>query len=414
MTFVSSGRVPFDKAGRGKALQVVLLFGLISLFGDLAYEGARSVNGPYLKLLAANAAMVGLIAGVGELLGYALRLLSGYLSDKTRNYWLFTFLGYGLIVFVPLLSFAGIWQVAAIFIVMERIGKAVRNPSRDVILSSASREVGTGFAFGLHEAMDQVGAIAGPLIFVAVFAGGSVSRGLGDYQRGYHFLWVPFVLLMVCVYLVYRRVPRPDEFERSSEASKASEKFPRVFWIYTLFTFVTTLGFINFILAGYHFKATGVLTDAQIPLFYALAMLTDGIAAYMIGRMYDRLKSKRKSESAGLDLLIAIPVLSLVTPIALFSRNILICLAGALVWGVVLGIHETIMRAAIADIVHLKKRGMGYGIFNSTYGVSMFLGSVLFGLLYDRSLHLLIIASVVLQCSAIAVFFRMRREVRGA
>src|SRR3990172_1316887 len=163
------------------AYQLIVLFGVVSLLGDMIYEGARSVNGPYLKVLAANAALVGLIAGVGELIGYALRLVSGYLSDKTKSYWLLTFLGYGILATVPLLALAGTWQLAAMFIVLERLGKAIRSPARDTILSQASSQVGTGFGFGLHEAMDQVGAVAGPLIFAWVFAAAGKQIGIADY-----------------------------------------------------------------------------------------------------------------------------------------------------------------------------------------------------------------------------------------
>src|SRR3989338_11659254 len=194
---------------RKRAFNLIILFGLVSLFGDIAYEGARSINGPYLKLLAVNATTLGIIAGAGEFLGYALRLISGYLSDKTKSYWFFTFLGYGLLVSVPLLSLAGIWQVAALFIILERIGKGIRSPARDTILSQASSQVGTGFGFGLHEAMDQIGAVVGPLIFAWVFAIAGKQIGIADYQKGYAFLWVPFLLVILCLYISYRKVPNP-------------------------------------------------------------------------------------------------------------------------------------------------------------------------------------------------------------
>src|SRR5512137_2072013 len=154
---------------RKTAFQLIILFGLVSLFGDIIYEGARSVNGPYLKTMGTSAAIVGIIGGIGEFLGYAIRLVSGYFADRTRAYWLFTFVGYGLLISVPLLSLAGIWQVAAIFIVAERLGKALRSPAKDTILSQAAKQVGTGWGFGLNEAMDQIGAIAGPLLFTFIF-----------------------------------------------------------------------------------------------------------------------------------------------------------------------------------------------------------------------------------------------------
>src|SRR5208283_5555107 len=114
-----------------KSIQLLMLFGLISLFGDIVYEGARSVNGPYLKTLAMNAAMVGFITGLGEFAGYALRLLTGFYSDKTKAYWFFTFLGYGLIISIPMLSLTGVWQIAAVLMVMERVGKGIRAPAKD-------------------------------------------------------------------------------------------------------------------------------------------------------------------------------------------------------------------------------------------------------------------------------------------
>lgn len=399
---------------RKKAYQVIILFGLVSLFGDIAYEAARSVNGPYLKTLAANAACVGLIAGIGEFLGYALRLFSGISLDKTKAYWAFIFLGYGLIICVPLLSLAGIWQVAAIFIVMERAGKALRAPARDVILSSASKQVGTGFGFGLHEAMDQIGAIAGPLIFAVFFVHlGTAQKGIVDYQKGYRLFWIPFLLLMFCVALAYLRMKHPEELEISLKKEKEPKKFPKVFWLYSIFIFITTLGFANFILIGYHFKTTGLLSDAQIPLFYAIAMGVDAIAALGIGKIYDSLKMRKKNEKAGLDTLIIIPALSLIIPALVFSKTYLFCLIGIFIWGVVMGSHETIMRAAIADIIPLSKRGTAYGIFNTTYGISLFLASVLIGLLYSYSIATLIIVAAILEILAIPIFIKMRKEAHN-
>ncbi|HSV43197.1 MAG TPA: MFS transporter, partial [Candidatus Bathyarchaeia archaeon] len=303
-----------------KALTLIISFGLVSLFGDLVYEGARSINGPYLKLLAVNATALGIIAGLGEFLGYGLRLFSGYLSDKTKSYWFFTFLGYGLLISVPLLCLANTWQMAALFIVMERIGKAVRSPARDTILSQASSQVGTGFGFGLHEAMDQIGALAGPLLFATFFALKGRELGLSDYQNGYTFLWIPFFLVMLCLFISFRKVPNPAALE-STQKNKLPDKLSKTFWLYTLFSFVSTAGFCSFILIAFHFKSAGILTDAQIPLFYALAMGVDAVAALAIGKLYDVLKNKRNNQSAGLDLLIAVPVISLVMPFFIFSGN---------------------------------------------------------------------------------------------
>ena len=393
------------------AFKLILLFGLVSLFGDMVYEAGRSVNGPYLKTLGANAAIVGLVAGLAEFLGYAVRLFSGYFADKTKAYWLFTFLGYGLLVSVPLLSLTGIWQIAVIFIIVERLGKAIRSPAKDTILSQATKQVGTGFGFAIAEVLDQIGAITGPLIFTVLFVFlGKGSRGLADYQHGYALLWIPLALVLLCIFFAYRAVPNPQVLESSVIKNPESDKLSKVFWIYTVFTFITTLGFANFALIGYHFKAKHLLTDAQIPLFYAIAMGVDALAAIVIGKTYDIFKAKRSNEKAGLITLIAIPVFSLFIPAFVFSSKFSLCLAGAIIWGIVMGAHETVMKSAIADLTPLKKRGTGYGIFNAAYGLAIFIGSAITGLLYDFSIPAVIIISIVVELVAIPVFFIMRKE----
>lgn len=393
-----------------RALGLIISFGLVSLFGDIVYEGARSINGPYLKLLAVNATVLGIIAGLGEFLGYGLRLVSGYLSDKTKSYWLLTFLGYGLLVSVPLLSLAGIWQIAALFIILERVGKAIRSPARDTILSQASSQVGTGFGFGLHEAMDQIGAVTGPLIFAAFFMVAGKNIGIADYQKGYTFLWIPFLLVMLCLFFSYRKIPHPESLE-APQKNKIPDKLSKIFWMYTLFTFITTTGFCSFILIAFHFKFTNILSDAQIPLFYAIAMGIDAVAALGIGKLYDMFKNRHDNQSAGLNLLIVIPLLTALMPFFVFSKSISFVVIGVLCWGIVMGIHETIMRSAIADITSLAKRGTGYGIFNTAYGLAMLVGSAFLGFLYDRSLIFVIFAIVILELAAFIVFFWMKKEI---
>ena len=396
---------------RNAAFKLILLFGLVSLFGDMVYEGARSVNGPYLKTLGANAAIVGLVAGLAEFLGYAVRLLAGYFADKTKAYWWFTFLGYGLLISVPLLALTGIWQVAVIFIVIERLGKAIRSPAKDTILSQATKQVGTGFGFAIAEVLDQIGAVVGPLIFTILFVMiGKGDRSLANYQQGYTLLWVPLVLVLLCIFFAWRAVPNPEVLETVPGRYPESEKLSKIFWIYTIFTFITTLGFANFALIGFHLKATHVLTDAQIPLFYALAMGVDAVAAMAIGKTYDIFKAKRNNNQAGLITLIAIPAFSLLIPGLVFSTKFSWVLAGVIIWGIVMGCHETVMKSAIADLTPLKKRGTGYGVFNAAYGLAIFIGSVITGLLYDYSISAVIVISILVEIMVFPVFFIMRKE----
>jgi len=378
------------------AFQFIILLGIVSLFGDVTYEGARSITGPYLATLGASASIVGLVAGIGEFVGYALRLASGYLADRTKAYWVFTFLGYGLLIFVPLLAFAGYWQLAAIFIILERMGKAIRSPARDTILSYATKEVGRGWGFGIHEALDQVGAIIGPLIFSLVFLLN------GGYREGFTILWIPALLTLAILALAKRKVPAPEKLELPSQTDKQNHKgkLPRVFWLYTLFTFFSVAGFANFQLISYHLKVQSVIPLVQIPIFYAIAMGVDALVALIIGKTYDKI---------GLTSLLAAPLLALPIPFLAFSYSYSLVLIGIVLWGMVMGIQETIMRAAIADLTHIERRGFAYGIFNTAYGASWFLGSFIMGMLYDFSLSYLILFAIVMELISVPVLVLVRR-----
>jgi len=398
---------------KSTALRLILLFGLISLLGDIIYEGARGVNGPYLKTLGASAAVVGLVAGLGELLGYLIRLVSGYFSDRTRAHWFFTIFGYSFLMVIPLLALTGIWQFAAIFMVLERIGKGIRSPAKDTILSQATKQVGTGFGFAIVEFLDQIGATMGPLIFTFFFMSvGPGERSISDYQHGYSLMWFPFVVLMMVLFTAFFLVKNPEELEHNVVKKPLPDKITRTFWLYCIFTFVTSLGFLNFAIIGYHLKANNLVTDAQIPLMYALAMAVDAVIGLIIGKWYDKLKARHNNESAGLLLLIALPLLTALIPLFSFSPALPLLITGVVLWGIVMGTHETIMKAGIADITSIRKRGTGYGIFNMLYGIAIFIGSATAGFLYDYSINLLIVLMIIVEIAAVPLFFVMRKEVQ--
>lgn len=385
------------------ALQFIFLFGIVSLFGDITYEGVRSVAGPYLAALGASAGVVGLVAGLGEFIGYALRLVSGYFADRTGRYWLFTIVGYGMLFFIPLLAVAGCWQLAAFFIILERMGKAIRTPARDAMISHATQKVGRGWGFGIHEALDQVGAITGPLIFSAAFLLG------GGYREGFTALWVPATLTFITLVVARLKFPSPEKFEtplektgRGGESGRSG--LPKTFWFYALFVFLSVAGFVNFQLVSYHFKIQSVIPEVQIPLFYAIAMGVDALAALIVGKVYDRI---------GIVLLVTVPFLTLPIPLLAFSHSYRLALASALLWGIVMGIHETIMRAAIADLAPVNRRGIAYGIFNTVYGTSWFLGSMLMGLLYNISISYIILFTIAVEAISVPLLFLLMRSRVG-
>jgi len=374
----------------------IILLGIVSLFGDVTYEGARSVTGPYLATLGASASVVGLVAGIGEFVGYALRLASGYLVDRTKAYWLLTFIGYGLLLSIPLLAFAGYWQLAAVLIILERMGKAIRSPARDTMLSYATKEVGRGWGFAVHEALDQIGAVIGPIVFSLVFL------FHGGYREGFILLWIPALLTLVVLAIARKKVPSPQKLEAPGETSRQNikDKLPRVFWFYTIFTLFSVAGFANFQLISYHLHVQAIVPDAQIPIIYAIAMGVDALAALLVGKTYDRI---------GLISLLAVPLLTLPIPFLAFSHSYSLVLIGMALWGVVMGIQETIMRAAIADLTPVERRGFAYGIFNTAYGAGWFVGGALMGLLYELSINYLILFVVVMELISIPLFFVVKR-----
>jgi MFS family permease len=355
----------------------VTTFGAVSLLCDVVYEGARSVTGPYLATLGATATAVGLITGVGETLALAGRLGTGPLADRTRAYWPLTVLGYSVTVLaVPALGLTTVLWVAALLIVSERAGKAIRSPAKDVMLSHATATIGRGRGFALHEALDQIGAVIGPLIVAGVLA-----FTAGHYAPAFVSLAVPGVAAMLVLLWLRSRVPDPaGRYEPA--APHMNGPLPRAFHRYLAFTILSTAGFATFGVIGFHLAQRAVLPVAAIPV------------------LYDRI---------GVKVLAAVPVLTALTPVLAFSTNLSVAVAGALAWAAALGMQESTMRAAVADLVPARRRGTAYGIFAAGAGAATFVGGVLTGALYDRSLPALITTVAVLQAAALALLLSTTR-----
>ena len=395
------------------AVTVIIIFGIISMMGDVVYETARSANSQYLNLLSISAAQVGLVFGIGEFLGYFLRLIAGVLSDKSGRHWPFMFLGYGMLLVVPLIGFTMNWNILVVLILMERIGKALRSPAKDTILSSvAENQVGIGFAFGLQEALDQVGAFIGPLIFTAVFYF-TGKNGIAQYQLGYKTLFIPFAILMLFLIYAYRRIKHDNLIPAVVRKEFHSEHLKSLFWIYTAFTFFCTLGFVNFSIVGYHLKANNLMSDGNITLVYSAAMIVDAATALLVGKTYDRLKIKTGMRTGGILVLMAIPFSTILLPVLTLSNSTSLIVIGMIVFGIVMGTHETVMRSAIADITPFDKRGTGYGVLNTSYGLGLLGGAALMGLLYDMNMVGIIIAfTCVTELIAIILYFKMNNMIK--
>jgi MFS family permease len=379
---------------KAAAWKFIILVGVVSLFSDMTYEGARSISGPFLGTLKASALVVGVVAGLGEFLGYALRLGSGYLADRLGRYWPIVFVGYAVnLLAIPLLALAGSWEVAAMLLVAERIGKAIRTPARDAMLSHATASVGRGWGFGFHEAMDQIGAVTGPLIVAAVL------YFQGSYREGFAVLLLPAVLALVVITLAARLYPHPQHLEVSAPALETTG-FTRPYWLYVVAVGLLGAGYADFPLIAFHFGKTAVLPPDWIPLFYAVAMGVDAVAALVLGRLFDRL---------GMPVIVVTAVTSALFAPLVFLGGFKLALLGMVLWGIGMGSLESIIKAALAEMVPRHRRASGFGLFNAGFGLFWFLGSALMGFLYDFSLGALVAFSVTAQLLAIPFFLAVSR-----
>jgi len=378
-----------------RALNFVILLGVVSLFADMTYEGARSAVGPFLGMLGASAFAIGVVSGGGELVGYALRLWSGRLADRTRHYWAITFAGYALNLFaVPLLALAGNWQVAAALVILERTGKALRTPARDAMLSYATKSTGRGWGFGLHEALDQIGATVGPLVLTVV-----ISQN-ADYRRGFLALLVPALAALATLAVAWRLYPHPQDLEIEDVQITTSSRFPKAYWVYLCGSALVAAGYADYPLLAYHFGQAATVKLAWIPALYALAMGVDAITALGFGRWFDRF---------GLGVLVVATVLSAgFAPLGFGARSEFAIL-GTILWGIGMGAQESIMRAAVANMTSPTRRATAYGVFNLGYGVAWFVGSAFMGWIYAHSIGGLMAFSVIAQLLAVPCFLWARR-----
>jgi len=381
--------------GKNRALKFIFLLGIVSLLSDLTYEGARSITGPFLAMLGASGAIVGFVAGLGELIGYGIRLVSGYLSDATKRYWTITILGYILnLLAVPLLALAGVWQVAAALIITERLGKAIRTPARDAMLSHAASEVGKGWGFGLHEALDQIGALLGPLLVALVL------YWKGSYRAGFALLLIPAFLAITVLLIARLLYPVPQELERIS-AVQTEKGLPRRFWLYLVAVAFIAAGYVDYPLIAFHVARGSLISSPAIPLLYAMAMGVDALAALACGYLFDRI---------GVYVLGVVALLSSIFAPLIFWGNLPLVLVGIAIWGIGMGAQESVLRAAIAGMVPPDRRGTAYGIFNTAYGLSWFLGSALLGLLYDRFITYMVAFSVVTQMLSVPLILYLGKK----
>ena len=378
------------------ALRFVLIIGVVQLFADMTYEGARSVTGAFLGSLGASASVVGFTAGFGELMGYSLRSITGYFADKTHKYWIFIFAGCAInLLAVPALALAGNWPLAAALIIAERTGRAIRKPSTDAMISHAGSQIGHGWAFGLNEFLDQTGATIGPLIVALVL------YARGGYHNAFAVLLIPALLCLGAVTVARIFYPRPHELEKRAPVVLKTKGFSKAYWLYTVAGALIAAGFADFSLIAFHFQKAATVPQSVIPIFYSAAMVTGALAALVFGKLLDKI---------GMSAVVSAFFISAFFSPCVFLGGFGFALAGMILWGIGMGAQDALLKAVLAGVIPATKRSTAYGLFDTVFGFAWFAGSAMMGLLYDKSVPAMIIFSVALQLASLPVFIFARRS----
>lgn len=382
----------------------VLVFGLVSLLADMVYEGARSIIGPYLATLGASATLVGLVAGAGEFIGYGLRVVTGYAVQRRGNYWTWTIAGYALTVLsVPLIGATGAMAPALLLYGSERLGKAVRSPAKDTLLSHASAGTGRGSAFGVHQALDQTGAVLGPLLLAAV-----LGWREGDYRLAFGVLLVPGVLVIALLLWLRKHVPDPSDYETGTNAPAAApaaslgtHRLPALFWQYVAVVALLSCGVASFPLLAFHAVTTGLLRDSFVPVLFAVAMAVDGASGLLVGRLYDR---------RGPVVLLAVPVAAAAAAIA-FGHTVGLVWAGVAIWGVVNGVLDSTVKAVVTEIVPSGSRASAFGWLALVRGLGLLVAGGVLGLAYDQGPQTAMVVIVIANVLGLVGLVRTLRKI---
>ncbi len=355
----------------------VTWFGLVSLCADMVYEGMRSVAGPFLGELGASALTVGVVTGAGEAVALVLRLASGPWADRSGRHWRLAVIGYVLTaVCVPLLAFAPLLGVAGVgfasaMILLERTGKAIRSPAKSALLARMTAATGRGKGFGVHKALDQVGAVSGPLVVAGVvLVSGTTSIGLAV-------LAVPGVVSLLLLAQLRRGVPSLAAPEPAGEAhQQLPARLPAQFHRFSLAAAGTTAGLMTFGVISLQMVDDGVFSVGLVPVVYAAAMAAGAVAALGSGALFDRWSGR---------VLLAVPVLVAVVPLLVFDDRAWVALVGVVVWGAATGVQDSTVKAYVADLVAPARRATAYGVFAAVQGTGALAGGVLAGaLVVDR------------------------------
>lgn len=405
-----------EKKRISQAMLFIIFFGIVSLFSDMTHEGASSIRGAYFSILGASAGAIGFVSGLGELIGYSMRYVFGKIADKRKNYWFMTIFGYVIdVLAVPALALVGEngWIAAAILLIIQRTGKAIKKPAKDTIMSFAASQEGVGKSFGIQEMLDQIGAFLGPVLLYVVMLFKTTGTTFEIYSTCFAVLAIPGAITLIMLLITRKKFPNPENFEPEAKEFVPFE-MKKSFKYYILGISLFAFGFIDYSLVIMHIsrnftsiagglaETSSIINSGTIPLLYAGAMLVDAIAALIFGYMYDK---------KGVKVLVLSTIIS--APFSAFvflGKSVPMVLVGVVLWGIGMGAQESILKAAVTTMVPKSSRATGYGIFECSFGIFWFFGSWLLGMLYDVSVPVMVVVSVLAQLAAIPFYLKSTKK----
>lgn len=405
-----------EKKRISQAMLFIIFFGIVSLFSDMTHEGASSIRGAYFTILGASAGAIGFVSGLGELIGYSMRYVFGRIADKRKNYWFMTIFGYVIdVLAVPALALVGEngWIAAAILLIIQRMGKAIKKPAKDTIMSFAASQEGVGKSFGIQEMLDQIGAFLGPVLLYLVMLFKTTGTTFEIYSTCFAVLAIPGAITIIMLLITRKKFPNPENFEPEAKEFVPFE-MKKSFKYYIMGISLFAFGFIDYSLVIMHIsrnftsiagglaETSSIINSGTIPLLYAGAMLVDAVAALVFGYMYD----KKGVRALVLSTIISAPFSAFV----FLGKSVPMVLVGVVLWGVGMGAQESILKAAVTTMVPKSSRATGYGIFECSFGIFWFLGSWLLGVLYDVSVPIMVVVSVVAQIAAIPMYISSAKK----
>lgn len=405
-----------NKKRISQAMLFIVFFGIVSLFSDMTHEGASSIRGAYFTILGASAGAIGFVSGLGELIGYSMRYVFGRIADKRKNYWFMTIFGYVIdVLAVPALALVGEngWIAAAILLIIQRMGKAIKKPAKDTIMSFAASQEGVGKSFGIQEMLDQIGAFLGPVLLYLVMLFKTTGTTFEIYSTCFAILAIPGAITIIMLLITRKKFPNPENFEPEAKEFVPFE-MKKSFKYYIMGISLFAFGFIDYSLVIMHIsrnftsiagglaETSSIINSGTIPLLYAGAMLVDAVAALVFGYMYDK---------KGVKVLVLSTIIS--APFSAFvflGKSVPMVIFGVVLWGIGMGAQESILKAAVTTMVPKSSRATGYGIFECSFGIFWFLGSWLLGVLYDVSVPIMVVVSVVAQIAAIPMYISSAKK----